>query len=298
MARARGAWIAVAVCALTVVAVVLARSSLFAHSSTQSGLCARELRPDSPASISLTAEATSQSQALARATPAGTPPTGTVDQSKAIAQARSAGGISVVVTVDDQSITLGELRAQEVIVHQLLAQMEEELVVQAFPPGFAQDFAKRITLIKQAGVPNVALAGLISDDAIYQYAVGQGCEPSPTEIATRVAHDRKLADEGRDPGLSGYALTYGPAYWTTIYPETIRQLLAKNRLNASLTASLVPPPLSTAEATAPATAWNSLNERVLPQAHISVKNSVAIAPATVSGALAYLKKYYAAGFGQ
>ncbi|HLI51408.1 MAG TPA: hypothetical protein VKU87_06400, partial [Thermomicrobiaceae bacterium] len=129
------------------------------------------------------------------------------------------------------------------------------------------------------------------------YAVQQGCQPTAQEVTARVAHDENLMTGGKAADRSLYTSIYGPDYWTMTYPDVIRRLLAKNRLNASLTASLIPPPFSTAEATAPATAWNSLAWRVVQQAHITVKNQTAIAPASVSAALKYLKNYYAAGFG-
>lgn len=293
MNRGRITIIAVTSFAIVVIAILLARSTIFASSASRSGLCDLELRPGQSASESLTAQAENQSRALARATIAATPPPGTIEQSKAIAQARLEGGNTVVAMVGDQPIMRGDLRAQEDSVQFLQREEEETLIAQALPPGMAKMLTERRKLVTQAGVPNVALAGLISDAAIYQYALDQGCAATPQSVNARVAQDKALASKVHDP----LPAAYGPDYWTKIYPEVIRRLLAENRLRAALSASSIPSIWSTASATPPAVAWNSLTQHAVQHAHITIKDSKAIAPATVSGTLRYLKSYYAAGLG-
>src|SRR5579875_208543 len=114
MRRARTAWIIAAACAVVAIAVLLGRSTLLTHSSSASGLCNRELRAGPPASLSLTAAAKNEYRLTA--TPAGTPPPTNIEEDRDIAEARQAGGPTVIATVGGQTITLGELRAQEVIV--------------------------------------------------------------------------------------------------------------------------------------------------------------------------------------
>lgn len=295
MTRGRITIFATTAIVVVVIAVVLARTTIFAGSASGNGICNRELRPGQPASESLTAQAENQSRALAPATIAATPPPAAITQSKAIAQARLEGGNAVVAKVGDQTITLGDLRASEETVRSQQSPNGgvPSRVIQQMPPSYRHQMEIRNDLIKQAGVPNVALAGLISDDATYQYALEQGCAATPQSVNARVAQDKGLASKAHDP----LPAAYGPDYWTKIYPEVIRRLLAENRLRAALTASSIPSIWSTASATPPATAWNSLTQRVIQHAHVTVQDPTAIAPATVSGALKYLRNYYAAGFG-
>ncbi|MDA8219231.1 MAG: hypothetical protein M0Z94_16625 [Dehalococcoidales bacterium] len=92
-----------------------------------------------------------------------------------------------VAQVGQQDMTLADFEASKAAVTADLAYMRDEIAKGSM---FTADLEARVQLIEEAGIENVALAGLISKTALYQQAIDAGYDATDEEVASAVAAQR------------------------------------------------------------------------------------------------------------
>lgn len=117
--------------------------------------------------------------------------------------------------------------------------MRQEAATGGPQADFLQEFAR---LIESAGVENAALGSLILDRALMAQAQHRGLAPTADEVARRVAQDRALAPQVDDPRMAAYIAAIGEEqYWTVVYPATVQQELAAQRIWEAETGAIADP---------------------------------------------------------
>lgn len=217
---------------------------------------------------------------------ATTPAQQQIQGAQAVAQARQSSSETVIATVGNQPITDADFRQAEATVQDNLTYMAARISANGPDAPQLQAF---VTLIDQSGVANAGLGSLIARQAPYEDAVAKGYQPAPGEVTARVNQDKATVAQGKAPALAAYVAVVGPSYWTSTYPQLVREQLAINKLRSATVAGV-------AQANQ-AKAWDALSWQVVQQTPATLEQPAAVAPATVSAALRYLAAYYAGGFG-
>ncbi len=161
--------------------------------------------------------------------------------------------------------------------------MRQEAASGGLQADFLQEFAR---LIESAGVENTALGSLIVDRALMAEAQRRGLVPTDDEVARRVAQDRALAPQVDDPRMAAYIAVIGEEhYWTVVYPATVRQELAAQRLWEAETGAIADP-------VERQRAWMEAQARIIGRARVTMVRPDLADPATLEGALGYLQRYW------
>uniref|UniRef100_A0A831THH6 SurA N-terminal domain-containing protein n=1 Tax=Thermorudis peleae TaxID=1382356 RepID=A0A831THH6_9BACT len=206
-----------------------------------------------------------------------------VAQLERAGQARAGDPGPVLAQVDGLPITTADLAERIAIVQANLDYMRQEAATGGPQADFLQEFAR---LIESAGVENAALGSLIVDRALMAEAQRRGLAPTGDEVARRVAQDRALAPQVDDPRMAAYIAVIGEErYWTVVYPATVQQELAAQRLWEAETGAVADP-------VERQRAWTSVQARIIGRARVTLVRPDLAAPATLEGALAYLQRYW------
>lgn len=227
--------------------------------------------------------ATPEGQATPEA-PAGAPEGPTFSDGQSIGEARNAADEdAVVATVDGQPVYLADFLERKRSVEVNLDYMQR--VAESGHPA-AEGIQATIDLVNQAGVENVAFASLIRDLALFQRATDEGHVPSEQEIADQTAAVRAAFDEGQIGEVAkGYVDAVGQdQYWNEIYPEVARRGLAIEKMQAAFQQQHDPN-----DQEALAVAWNGIEQETVEGAEVTVEDQDAVSPATVEGAVGYLR---------
>lgn len=199
------------------------------------------------------------------------------------AEARASGDSAGVVTIGRQLVTLDDFREGVRIVETNLEYMKGEISKGSFDSSFLQEF---VQLIERTGVQTVALGSLIQDRALYERAVANGFSATDQEVTARLERDRELI---RDTPVGAQAIAYIEAvgedrYWSELYPAILRREMAIHNMWTATVADF-------ADQGRNESAWADVKRQALNSVSIEVLDADAIAPATVSNALAYLEEY-------
>ncbi|MHB1416241.1 MAG: trypsin-like peptidase domain-containing protein [Chloroflexota bacterium] len=187
-----------------------------------------------------------------------------------------------VAQVGQQDMTLADFEASKAAVTADLAYMRDEIAKGSM---FTADLEARVQLIEEAGIENVALAGLISKTALYQQAIDAGYDATDEEVASAVAAQRKLEADPTLTGLEDYIQTVGEErYWSELMPLWQRRQIATSKFYTSVVKHIDP--------TDQARVWAEFRRETVGNTDVRVIDQNAVAPATVQGALDYLEKYW------
>jgi hypothetical protein len=204
------------------------------------------------------------------------------DSSSGTARA-TADGTPAVAIIADEAVSANEFKQQIGIVNSNINYMQGQIDVGSQSSAFLRGF---IDLIHAHGVENVALGGMIENQALYQMAVTRGFVPTDDAVQAKVAQDKQLASQGIDPGTAAYIASVGEdRFWNTLYPETVRRDIATE----ALWKDTIKGKTTSADAYA---AWNDVEQRALDATPVSILDAKAIAPATTAAALDYLHDYW------
>lgn len=199
------------------------------------------------------------------------------------AQSDPAGG-TPVARIGDETITTTDLRQEAQIVQANVAYMQGEIANKNPSAAYLQDF---VDIITTHGKENVAFAVLIQDRALYQLAVQRGFEPSDAQVKARVEQQQKLYAQGKVTETDKAIITSAGEdyFWSTLYPMIARRQLATQALWQSVTGNVT-------NASEQALAWLQIEQQAIEAAPVTVIDPTAIAPASKSAAMIYLKAYW------
>jgi len=201
------------------------------------------------------------------------------------ADERRNGNTETVVLVNGRAITAAELAEMEQWVNANVSWMRE---AEKETTDTTQVALLRRTreLIERSGPRTVALARLIRDRALESAAIEHGVWPDEATIAERVARDRELAEQMKDPRLDTFVTTLGPAvYWERFYPGVVARELAQGRLCEVVTGDEL-------DLAARQKRWLTFERELVRAASIEVTDSEALGSASLEAAFAYLEEYW------
>lgn len=195
----------------------------------------------------------------------------------------AADGTPAVLVIGNEPVSADDFKQNVGAVNANLAQMQGKIASSSPDSANLKSF---IAMINAHGVQNVALAGLIENQALYDLAVRRGFVPSDEMVNTQVAQDKALAAQSIDPAAAAYIASVGAdRFWNTLYPASVRRQMATQELWQDT----VKDKPTSAEAYA---AWNDVQQQALDATRVTVLDADAIAPATTSGAIDYLHDYW------
>lgn len=188
-----------------------------------------------------------------------------------------------VVRIGRQVVTLDDFREGVRIVETNLEYMKGEISKGSFDSSFLQAF---VQLIERTGVQTVALGSLIQDRALYERARAKGFGATDQEVTARLEQDRDLVrvtPEGARVAASIEAVGQD-RYWSELYPAMLRREIAIQKMWEATVTGIADRGSRDAK-------WTDVQKQAISSVSIEVLAPDAIAPATVSNALAYLDKY-------
>lgn len=190
-----------------------------------------------------------------------------------------------VVLVNGRAITAAELAEMEQWVNANVSWMREA-EKEVTDASQAALLRRTRELVQQHGARTVALATLIRDRALESAAIERGVWPDEATIAERVARDRALAEQMRDPRVETYVATFSPTvYWEQFYPSVAARELAEERLYELVTGD-------EQDLQARQTRWLSFERELVRAVQIDVVKPEALGATSVDAALAYLEAYW------
>ncbi|MFN3337293.1 MAG: hypothetical protein ACK42I_07315 [Thermomicrobium sp.] len=190
-----------------------------------------------------------------------------------------------VVLVNGRAITAAELAEMEQWVNANLSWMREA-EKEATDPTQVALLRRTRELIERSGPRTVALAALIRDRALESAAIARGVWPDEATITERVARDRELAEQMKDPRLDAYVTTLGPAvYWERFYPGVVARELAEERLFEAVTGDEL-------DLAVRQKRWLTFEREQVRSASIEVTDSEALGATSLEAAFAYLEQYW------
>lgn len=192
-------------------------------------------------------------------------------------------GTPAVVLIGNQAVSADEFKQNVGAVNANLVQMQGEIANGSQNSALYQAV---IDLIHAHGAENVALGGMIQDEALYDLAVTRGFAPTDDVVQAQVAKDKAQAAQSIDPAAAAYIASVGAdRFWNTLYPESVRRQMATQ----ALWQNTIKGKPSTAEAYA---AWNVVQQQALDATPITILDARDIAPATTAAAIDYLHAYW------
>jgi len=196
---------------------------------------------------------------------------------------RASDAAKPVAQIGSEMVTADDFAEQVSVVQSNLSYMRGEIAAGNPSSAFLQAF---IDIITAHGIKNVAFAGLIQDQALYERAVARGFNPSDAVVNAKVAQDKALAARAIDSANAAYIASVGEQkFWTTIYPAMVRRSLATQALWQSRTSGK-------ATDADRVTTWQQVQQQAVASIKVRVLNASAIAPASTDSAIAYLHDYW------
>ena len=198
-------------------------------------------------------------------------------------RAGASGVANPIAQIGSEAVTAADFNEHVGIVKSNLSYMRGEIAAGNPSSAYLQAFIDVITV---HGIENVAFAGMIENQALYEMAVARGYAPSDAEVNAKVEQDKALAARAIDPATAAYIASVGEQrFWSTMYPATVRRDLATQALWQSVT---------TGETTVAdrATTWQQVEQQAVASTKVRVLNASAIAPASTDSAIAYLNAYW------
>ncbi len=206
-----------------------------------------------------------------------------IDRFRQVGEARASGDANGVVRIGEQVVTLDDFREGVRIVETNLEYMKGEISKGSFDSSFLQEF---VQLIERTGVQTVALGSLIQDRALYERAVANGFSATDQEVTARLERDRELFRVNPEVAqVNAYIEAVGQdRYWSELYPAVLRREMAIQKMWEATVTGITDQGSRDAK-------WNDVQKQATSSVSIEALAPGAIAPATVSNALAYLDKY-------
>jgi hypothetical protein len=192
-------------------------------------------------------------------------------------------GTPAVLLIGDEPVSADDFKQNVGAVNANISQMQGQIASGSQSSALLQSF---IDLMHAHGVENVALGGMIENQALYNLALTRGFAPSDDDVNAKVAQDKALAAQSIDPAAAAYIASVGAdRFWNTLYPESVRrdmatQALWQDTINGKPT---------TAEQVA---AWNNVQQQALDATNVTVLDAKALAPATTAAAIDYLHAFW------
>ncbi len=181
-----------------------------------------------------------------------------------------------VVRIGRQVVTLDDFQERVRAVETNLEYMKGEVDKGSYNSNYMHAF---VQLIEQTGVQNVALGSLLQDRALYEHALAKGFAATEQEVAARAEqirdHIRNTPDGARV--RASIDAIGEDRYWSELYPAIARREIAIQKMWTNRENRVA--------------VWADVEKQALDSVSIDVLDADAIAPATVSNALAYLDGY-------
>jgi hypothetical protein len=202
-----------------------------------------------------------------------------------VGKARASADARVIAMVGQEPITVGDFQEKVKVVETNLEYMKGQISEGSPSSPFLQAY---IAIIEEAGVYNVALAGLIQEKALYQHALANGYEATEQEITAQVERQQSLIAtdvQGIAPAKAYIEAVGEERYWSELYPAKAKRELSIQKMWADVVAGARTNQERTEK-------WNQLQKEVITNTKVELLDPEAVEGATVEGALAYLNDYW------